>query len=253
MKPCNNVHKGKALTCFEVCVAVDSNAMVWPLFMSVQKLLDDQVIDSNGDPVTNKKNVGHRHEGMVAARSCRDCINLQLALELEPREFLLFPKILPHLAPFWRTTKTKQAGHFWNEDSSCITWLGSYSVPAHARWEYSQLGTSTRGLIPFPDVGCLMSHCGWNSPWRLSHGFHFCAGRTLLIQFFEATYNMGILKNRAAVEQREIPVIVTREEIKNKVGAAVQERKIKQNGIEFERKGERRNSSSKISEIFLIG
>ncbi|KAL8234043.1 hypothetical protein R6Q59_020143, partial [Mikania micrantha] len=44
-------------------------------------------------------------------------------MNLEPATFALFPKILP-IGPLLATNRsTKQVGHFWSEDSSCLTWL----------------------------------------------------------------------------------------------------------------------------------
>nr|GFB27344.1 UDP-glycosyltransferase 83A1-like [Tanacetum cinerariifolium] len=75
-----------------------------------------------GDPVTNKKMFAIGLEGTVAAGAA-DCIICNSARELEPETYTLFPKILP-IGPLLATNeKTKQAGHFWNEDSSCVTWL----------------------------------------------------------------------------------------------------------------------------------
>nr|GFA37911.1 UDP-glycosyltransferase 83A1-like [Tanacetum cinerariifolium] len=126
------------------------SAAVMAVFMSVQKLLDDQVIDRNGvpvkdqmvqlstnmppmdpkqflwacisDPVTNKTMFAIGLEGTVAAGAA-DCIICNLAVELEPETFTLFPKILPIGPLLANNEKIKQAGHFWNEDSSCVTWL----------------------------------------------------------------------------------------------------------------------------------
>ncbi|GJV25163.1 UDP-glycosyltransferase 83A1-like protein [Tanacetum coccineum] len=133
-----------------LAVFCSGSAAVMAVFMSVQKLLDDQVIDRNGvpvkdqmvqlstnmppmdpkqflwacigDPVTNKKMFALGLEGTVAAGAA-DCIICNSAMELEPETFTLFPKILPIGPLLVNNEKTKQAGHFWNEDSSCVTWL----------------------------------------------------------------------------------------------------------------------------------
>nr|GFA07120.1 UDP-glycosyltransferase 83A1-like [Tanacetum cinerariifolium] len=75
-----------------------------------------------GDPVTNKKMFAIGLEGTVAAGAA-DCIICNSAVELEPETFTLFPKILPIGPLLENNEKTKQAGHFWNKDSSCVTWL----------------------------------------------------------------------------------------------------------------------------------
>lgn len=134
-----------------LAVFSSGSAAVMAVFMSVQKLLDDQVIDSNGvpakdqmvqlstnmppmdpkqflwacigDPVTNKKMFdGLGLQGTVAA-GVADCIICNSTVELEPETFTLFPKILPIGPLLANNEKTKQAGHFWNKDSSCVTWL----------------------------------------------------------------------------------------------------------------------------------
>ncbi|GJU36999.1 UDP-glycosyltransferase 83A1-like protein [Tanacetum coccineum] len=75
-----------------------------------------------GDPVTRKKMFAIGLEGTVAAGAA-DCIICNSAVELEPETFTLFPKILPIGPLLENNGKTKQTGHFWNEDSSCVTWL----------------------------------------------------------------------------------------------------------------------------------
>lgn len=49
-------------------------------------------------------------------------------MELEPGAFALFPSILP-IGPLLATNSfKKQVGHFWNEDSTCLTWLDQQPV-----------------------------------------------------------------------------------------------------------------------------
>ncbi|KAI3669960.1 hypothetical protein L6452_41480 [Arctium lappa] len=49
-------------------------------------------------------------------------------MELETGAFTLFPKMLP-IGPLLATNCfSKQAGHFWNEDSTCLTWLDQQLV-----------------------------------------------------------------------------------------------------------------------------
>nr|GEX92355.1 putative UDP-glucuronosyl/UDP-glucosyltransferase [Tanacetum cinerariifolium] len=105
-------------------------------------------------------------EGKVATEAA-DYIICNSTIELEPRAFALFLKILP-IGPLLATNREiRQAGHFWNEDSTCITLLKELSrsttwykwqylvcLPKRLHgeirhpWENSQLGTSTRSLKP---------------------------------------------------------------------------------------------------------
>nr|GFA97174.1 putative UDP-glucuronosyl/UDP-glucosyltransferase [Tanacetum cinerariifolium] len=49
-------------------------------------------------------------------------------MELDPGAFALFPNILP-IGPLLATNShKKQVGHFWNEDSTCLTWLDQQPV-----------------------------------------------------------------------------------------------------------------------------
>nr|XP_043622816.1 UDP-glycosyltransferase 83A1-like [Erigeron canadensis] len=126
------------------------------LIMSVQKLLDDEVIDSNGVPLkdemvqlsttmplmdpakftwvcvgdTGTNEVVFRKiilDGKEAAEAA-DRIICNSTVELEHGAFTLFPKMLP-VGPLLATNRlTKQAGHYWNEDSSCLTWLDHQPV-----------------------------------------------------------------------------------------------------------------------------
>nr|GFB76773.1 UDP-glycosyltransferase 83A1-like [Tanacetum cinerariifolium] len=157
------------------------SAAFMAVFMSVQKLLDDQVIDSDGVPLRDQMIQLSTHmpsldskkflwacvrdsttnkilfdnmalEGKVAAEAA-DYIICNSTIELEPGAFTLFPKISP-IGPLLATNReTKQAGHFWKEDSTCLTWLdqqpvcsviyvafGSFAILNQPQFEELELG-----------------------------------------------------------------------------------------------------------------
>ncbi|KAI3784901.1 hypothetical protein L1987_44009 [Smallanthus sonchifolius] len=127
------------------------------LALSLQKLMDDEVIDSKGVPLKKKMvqpsptmpsmdDPAHfpwlymgdpvRNqvifdvlilEGKKAAEAS-DYIICNSHMELEPGAFSLFPKVLP-IRPLLSTTRSaKQAGHFWKADTTCQNWLDQQQV-----------------------------------------------------------------------------------------------------------------------------
>ncbi|XP_071711703.1 UDP-glycosyltransferase 83A1-like [Rutidosis leptorrhynchoides] len=150
-------------------------------FLSVQTLFEDGVIDNNGVPL--KKQIVHLSTTMPAmdpsnftwacmgdaatnkilfniivleckkAAEVADRIICNSTMELEPGAYTLFPKMLP-VGPLLATNRsTKQTGHFWNEDSTCLTWLdqqpvgsviyvafGSYTIFDQPQFEELALG-----------------------------------------------------------------------------------------------------------------
>ncbi|KAD6795974.1 hypothetical protein E3N88_06870 [Mikania micrantha] len=133
-----------------------SSAAVLAVIMSLQKLMDDEVINCNGIPLKDQKiqlsttmpfmNPTHFIwacigdsvtaqllfdfaiiDGKEAAEAA-DHIICNSTMDLEPGAFTLFPKMLP-IGPLLATIKsTRQVGHFWNEDSTCLTWLDHQPV-----------------------------------------------------------------------------------------------------------------------------
>ncbi|KAL8199415.1 hypothetical protein R6Q57_012983 [Mikania cordata] len=133
-----------------------SSAAVLAVILSLQKLMDDEVINSSGIIVKDQKIqlsttmpfmnptqfvwacIGDSAtnqiffdflviEGKEAAEAA-DHIICNSTMDLEPGAFTLFPKMLP-IGPLLATiTSTRQVGHFWNEDSTCLTWLDHQPV-----------------------------------------------------------------------------------------------------------------------------
>ncbi|KAJ0694496.1 putative 7-deoxyloganetin glucosyltransferase [Helianthus annuus] len=134
-----------------------SSAAVLAVSMSLQKLMDDEVINRRsgeilkdqmiqlstsmplldpanfvwacmGDPVTNQIFFDYLFlEGKDAAEAA-DHIICNSSMELEPGAFTLFPKMLP-IGPLLATNNaTRQVGHLWKEDSTCLTWLDQQPV-----------------------------------------------------------------------------------------------------------------------------
>ncbi|KAI3776999.1 hypothetical protein L1987_46792 [Smallanthus sonchifolius] len=133
-----------------------SSVAVSAVIMSVQKLMDDEVINCNGVPMKDQmiqlsnsmpfmdpRNfiwacVGDSTTNKIIfdfvvldgkeAAEAADHIICNSTMELEPGAFALFPKLLP-IGPLLATNRSaRQVGHFWNEDSTCLAWLDQQPV-----------------------------------------------------------------------------------------------------------------------------
>ncbi|GJZ31189.1 UDP-glycosyltransferase 83A1-like protein [Tanacetum coccineum] len=142
--------------CIPLATFCSGSAAFMALIMSVQKLLDDQVIDNNGVPLKDQMtqlsttmpsmNPAHFVWACVGDSATNKIIfnivvleskeSAEMAgriicnstMELEHGAFALFPNILP-IGPLLATNNhKKQVGHFWNEDSTCLTWLDQQPV-----------------------------------------------------------------------------------------------------------------------------
>ncbi|MFS7948033.1 putative limonoid glucosyltransferase [Helianthus anomalus] len=81
-----------------------------------------------GDSVTNQIIFEHLIlEGKDAAEAA-DHIITNSSMELEPGSFTLFPKMLPIGPLLVANRSTRQVGHFWNKDTTCLTWLDQQPV-----------------------------------------------------------------------------------------------------------------------------
>ncbi|XP_076956272.1 UDP-glycosyltransferase 83A1-like [Bidens hawaiensis] len=132
------------------------SAAVVAVAMSIQKLIDDEVIDtrgkilkddmvqlstymplidptmfvwvSMGDPILDQVFFDYLFLEGNEATYIADQIICNSAMELELGAFTIFPKMLP-IGPLLATnSSTKQVGHFWNEDSTCLTWLDQQPI-----------------------------------------------------------------------------------------------------------------------------
>ncbi|KAM0039850.1 putative 7-deoxyloganetin glucosyltransferase [Helianthus debilis subsp. tardiflorus] len=252
-----------------------SSAAVLAVTMSLQKLMDDQVINGRS--------------GKDAAEAA-DHIICNSSTELEPGAFTLFPKMLP-IGPLLATNKsTRQVGHFWKEDSTCLTWLdqqpvcsviyvafGSITIFNQLQFEELALGLEdtkmpflwvvrpgpsgnmdyvypsghldrigSRGkilswapqqeVLNHPSVACFMSHCGWNSTMEgVSNGVPFVCWPYFADQFFNETYICDIWKTGVGLNKDETG-IVTRGEIKSKVEQLVNNNIHKANALNLKEK-----------------
>ncbi|KAK1423347.1 hypothetical protein QVD17_18646 [Tagetes erecta] len=140
-----------------------------------QKLIDDRIINENGVPL--KEDMIKLSENMPPIKSAnlswtcfkevetieaifKMCVGAKeayditerficnSAIELEPAAFGLYPKLLP-IGPLLASNRLGyQAGHFWQEDPSCLTWLdqqaemsviyiafGSFTILNHTQFE----------------------------------------------------------------------------------------------------------------------
>ncbi|KAI7728881.1 hypothetical protein M8C21_001975 [Ambrosia artemisiifolia] len=139
-----------------LAVFCPSSAAVLAVTMSIQNLIDNEVINCTGIPSKNQMVqlstsmplmdpnnflwacVGDSATNQIIfdfvildgkeAAEAADHIICNSTMELEPGVFTLFPKMLP-IGPLLATNgSTRQVGHFWNEDSTCLTWLDQQSV-----------------------------------------------------------------------------------------------------------------------------
>ncbi|GKA76889.1 hypothetical protein Tco_0783350, partial [Tanacetum coccineum] len=226
------------------------SAALLSLTLSLEKLLDDEIIDSNGVPLKDQMVqlsttmpsmdpakftwacIGDSDlnkiifditvlDGKEAAEAA-DRIICNSTMELEPGAFTLFPKMLP-IGPLLATNKsTKQTGHFWNVDTTCLTWLdkqpvgsviyvafGSYTIFDQAQFEELALGLELTNK-PFLWVVRPVIVAGTLS-WKVSAmAFHSCAGHTLPISFL---------------------IQLTREEIKSKLEQLISNNIVKENAL----------------------
>ncbi|KAJ0694503.1 putative 7-deoxyloganetin glucosyltransferase [Helianthus annuus] len=133
-----------------------SSAAVLAVTMSVQNLIDNEVINCSGAPLKDQMVqlsptmplmdpanflwvcVGDAETNQIIfdfaildgkeAAEASDHIICNSSMELEHGAFTLFPKMLP-IGPLLATNKsTRQVGHLWKEDSTCLTWLDQQPV-----------------------------------------------------------------------------------------------------------------------------
>ncbi|KAL8199410.1 hypothetical protein R6Q57_012978 [Mikania cordata] len=110
------------------------SAAVLAVIMSLQKLMDDEVINCNGIPLKDQMvqlstTMPFMNPAHFIWACMGDSATNQLLFDFAIIDaFTLFPKMLP-IGPLLATIKsTRQVGHFWNEDSTCITWLDHQPV-----------------------------------------------------------------------------------------------------------------------------
>lgn len=162
-------------------------AVFWPASvaslapsLSYRKLIDDGVIDNNGIPLqdqmiqlsptmppikpanlpwtsvgdpVNTKAVFKITVEAAEAVTMTEWVTCNSANELEPAAFSMYPKMLP-IGPLLASHRlADQAGQFWQEDSTCLTWLnrspagsviyiafGSFTVLHQSQFEELALG-----------------------------------------------------------------------------------------------------------------
>ncbi|KAA8518669.1 hypothetical protein F0562_016143 [Nyssa sinensis] len=125
-------------------------AALWAMVFSVPKLIDDRIIDNDGTPLKNQMiQLSPTMPAMSTSSLVWTCIGDFTAQKLvfdimvkniktmkgtewqicnstyeqEPAAFTSFPQILP-IGPLLASEQLgNSAGHFWEEDSSCLKWL----------------------------------------------------------------------------------------------------------------------------------
>ncbi|KAJ0667276.1 putative 7-deoxyloganetin glucosyltransferase [Helianthus annuus] len=123
--------------------------------LSIKKLTDDGIIDNKGIPIKDQtiqlspnmppikpsnlpwsfvgdlattKSVFKISVDVAEAATMTEWITCNSANELEPEEFSIYSKILP-IGPLLASNRlADQAGHFWQEDFSCLKWLDQNPV-----------------------------------------------------------------------------------------------------------------------------
>ncbi|XP_023770772.1 UDP-glycosyltransferase 83A1 [Lactuca sativa] len=126
-------------------------ALLW----SIPKFLEDGIIDNKGIlmkkqmvqlsptmPAINSENFMWARIGDMKTQETAfhfaiktnefvklaDCVICNSAYELETSTFTSFPDILP-IGPLLASNRVaKQIGHFWKEDSTCLTWLDQHPI-----------------------------------------------------------------------------------------------------------------------------
>nr|GEX16169.1 UDP-glycosyltransferase 83A1-like [Tanacetum cinerariifolium] len=220
-------------------------------------------------------------EGKVAAEAA-DYIICNSTIELEPGAFSLFLKISP-IGPLLATNREiKQAGHFWNEDSTCLTWLDQQPELAlglkltnkpflwvvrpgtSGSTEYvypsgymERIGTLVKivswapqqEVLNHPSMACFMSHCDWNSTMEgVSNDVSFLCWPCFFDQFLNTSYICDIWKTGLELNKDDTG-IVTRRPIKSKVEQLLSNNFIRQNVVNLQEKTmasvRERNSSNK--------
>nr|GEV29464.1 UDP-glycosyltransferase 83A1-like [Tanacetum cinerariifolium] len=157
-----------------------ASAATLATIMSFQKLIDDGIINDNGTPRNNEmiqlsksmppikpKNLVWACVGdlvtteslfkftteLVEASRLTKWFICNSATELEPAAFSLYPQLLP-IGPLLASNRlANQVGHFWQEDSTCLTWLdqqptcsviyvafGSYTIFDKTQFEELAIG-----------------------------------------------------------------------------------------------------------------
>ncbi|XP_065861991.1 UDP-glycosyltransferase 83A1-like [Euphorbia lathyris] len=143
---------------FEVAKKLNTRcAAFWPaaaallaLLFDVQKLIDDGIVDNNGNPLKHQKiQLAPAMPAMNSEHFVWTCIGDEItnriifdvmkrnneaiklvdwiicnsAYDLEPGAFTFAPKILPIGPLLANTRQGNSAGCFWQEDTNCLKWL----------------------------------------------------------------------------------------------------------------------------------
>ncbi|XP_071704043.1 UDP-glycosyltransferase 83A1-like [Rutidosis leptorrhynchoides] len=123
--------------------------------LSIPKLTDDGIINHKGWPLSDEiiqlseamppikpenlgwvgfKDVDTVEAAFQMLKEAEEASNMSnwficnSAIELEPAAFNLYPQLLP-IGPLLASNRLgNQAGHFWQEDPSCLTWLDQQPV-----------------------------------------------------------------------------------------------------------------------------
>ncbi|GKB82604.1 hypothetical protein Tco_0949499 [Tanacetum coccineum] len=168
---------------------------------------------------------------------------------MEPGAFTLFPKILP-IGPLLATNReTKQAGHFWNEDSTCLIWLDQQPVSSviyvafrsFAIFNQPQLEELALGLerTNKPFLWVVRPGTSGSTEYVYPSGYMERIGSTrsiepslggLLHYYICDIWNTGLELNR------DDTGIVTRKQIKSKVEQLLSNNFIRQNAVNLQEK-----------------
>ncbi|EEF36301.1 UDP-glycosyltransferase 83A1 [Ricinus communis] len=312
----SNASKDKKIT----CIIADANngwalevaekmnircAAFWPAsaallssLFTVQKLIDDGIIDNNGTPLKNQiiqmdptmpaistenlvwNCIGDSTTQKIIfdvifrnnkAVKVADWIICNSAYDLEPGALTLSPKILP-IGPMLASSRQgDSAGYFWQKDLTCLKWLdqqppksviyvafGSFTVFDKTQFQELALGLELSGrsfiwvvrpdittdtnaypegflervgsrgqmvgwapqqkVLNHPSIACFLSHCGWNSTMEgVANGVPFLCWPYFADQFLNESYICDVWKVGLKFNKSKSGII-TREEIKDKVG-----------------------------------
>nr|GEX78850.1 UDP-glycosyltransferase 83A1-like [Tanacetum cinerariifolium] len=142
--------------------------------------------------------------------------------ELESPTFNMFPNLLP-IGPLLASNRlSKQAGHFWHADSTCLAWLDQQPMSSE--------------VLAHPSVACFLSHCGWNSTLEgVSNAVPFLSWPYFADQLLNKTYICDIWRNGLGFQKDEDGIIKS-EEIKDKVAKLLNNQEFKTRAMNLKEK-----------------
>nr|GFA72172.1 UDP-glycosyltransferase 83A1-like [Tanacetum cinerariifolium] len=179
--------------------------------------------------------------------------------ELESPTFNMFPNLLPIGPLLASNCLSKQAGHFWHADSTCLAWLDQQPMSStivvrpgltketsdtYPEGYMERIGTRGKivrwapqqEVLAHPSVVCFLSHCGWNSTLEgVSNAVPFLSWPYFADQLLNKTYICDIWRNGLGFQKDEDGIIKS-EEIKDKVDKLLNNQEFKTRAMNLKEK-----------------